>query len=221
MGVLVAAGGPMLGVDPVSRYLARGLVSMSFILVCGEVSGAHFNPAATLGFAWRGVFPWRRVPAYIISQIVAGIMAASLLQAVLGRADRMASPLPLGVMPAFWMEIVLTFGLLMVIHGTGSEHKITGHNAALAVGGYTTAAGLFGGSVSGASMNPARSLGPALLAGDYRTLWMYLVAPCIGAALATVCTWLLQGQPHHEEKKAAVGDRNAAEQPSAPAGIGT
>jgi aquaporin Z len=146
----------------------------------GTVSGAHLNPVVSVAFALRGDFPWRRVPAYIAAQFAGAVLATLLLWALIGKHGSAGLTLPGGgisTITATAWEAVLTTGLVSVILGTASGAQAVGSLAAIAVGSYITLAGLWGGPVSGASMNPARSLGPALVLGDWTAWWAYLAGP--------------------------------------------
>jgi aquaporin Z len=201
--VLVAAGGGMVNarfggdaVPAAARVVAPGLMVMAIILFMGTVSGAHLNPAVSVAFALRGNFPWRRVPAYIAAQCVGSVLAVLLLWALIGKHGSAGLTLP-GPGVSAWLamvwEIVLTAGLVSVILGTASGAQQIGPFAAIGVGGYIALAGLWGAPVSGASMNPVRSLGPALVLGDWTVWWAYLVGPLAGAVIAVGCAWVLRG----------------------------
>jgi aquaporin Z len=201
--VLAAAGGGMVnarfGGDAVSgaaRVVAPALTVMAIILFMGTVSGAHLNPAVSLAFALRGNFPWKRVPAYIAAQAAGSVLATLLLWALIGRHGPAGLTLPgPGISPltAMLWELVLTTGLVSVILGTASGAQQVGSFAALGVGSYIALAGLWGSPVSGASMNPARSLGPALVLGDWTAWWAYLVGPAAGAVIAVGIAHILRG----------------------------
>lgn len=212
---LTAAGGEMLGalsggeVDHVSRVVAPGLVVMALIYVVGDISGAHFNPAVTLAFTLRRDFPVWRLPGYWAAQVLGAVLAAALLRALFGVVKHLGATTPrYGAGPALAMEIVLTLLLVLVILGTASTDSKIGPNAALAVGGTIALCGLFAGPVSGASMNPARSLGPALLGGALGGIWIYLLGPGAGAVLAVGCKWLLHGPEKPDEEEVATGKGN-------------
>src|SRR5262249_14791731 len=148
------------------------------IYVLGKISGAHFNPAVTVAFAARSVFPWHCVPFYIASQLAGAVAASLLLLVTFGNVDHLGATIPhAGLMQAFALEILLSLLLILVILGTACEHKLLGPNAALAVGGAIILCGLVGSPISGASMNPARSLGPALVSGTFDAWWIYLLGP--------------------------------------------
>jgi len=165
---------------------------MVMIYATGHISGAHFNPAVTLAFASIGRFPWRQVPAYIAGQCLAAISACLVLKLILGGAGDYGATVPtLALESAFAMELILSFFLMFVITAVATDSRAEGAMAGLAIGGTVALAALFGGPVSGASMNPARSLGPALFSGHLDILWIYLFAPVLGAVLgARVYRWV-------------------------------
>jgi aquaporin Z len=201
--VLVAVGGGMVNarfggdaVPAAARDVAPALMVMAVILFMGTVSGAHLNPAVSVAFALRGNFPWRRLPAYIAAQFVGAVLATLLLWALIGKHGSAGLTLPgpgISTGIAMAWEIVLTVGLVSVILGTASGAQQIGPFAAIAVGGYIALAGLWGAPVSGASMNPARSLGPALVLGDWTAWWAYLAGPLAGALIAVGFAWVLRG----------------------------
>ena len=201
--VLVAVGGGMVnarfGGDAVpytARVVAPALMVAAIILFMGTVSGAHLNPAVSFAFALRGDFPWRRVPAYVVAQFVGAILATLLLWALIGKQGSAGLTLPgngISTTTAMLWEAVLTVGLVSVILGTASGAQQIGPLAAVGVGGYIALAGLWGSPVSGASMNPARSLGPALVLGDWTAWWAYLVGPVAGGAIAVGFAYVLRG----------------------------
>jgi aquaporin Z len=177
------------------------------IYTVGNISGAHFNPVVTLAFALRRDFRWRRVPAYWLVQFIGALLAALLLRTLFGLTDHLGATLPhYSQLAALVMEIVLTFLLITVILATATNEMLVGHNAALAVGATIALDGLFAGPISGASMNPARSLGPMLVAGDLSTAWLYLVGPVAGALLAVLVAWLLRGPTTPQAVKTASGE---------------
>src|SRR5271166_5318232 len=189
--VLVAAGGGILHgegqISLAAAVVAPGLMVTAIILFMGAVSGAHLNPAVSVAFALRGDFPWRRVWRYVVAQFAGAILATLLLWSLLGKQGSAGLTLPgPGISTAIAMawEILLTAGLVSVILGTASGAQQLGPIAALGVGSYIALAGLFGAPVSGASMNPARSLGPALVLGNWTSWWAYLLGPVIGALIA-------------------------------------
>ena len=188
--VLVAAGGGVVGATAFGgdltlamKALAPGMMVMGIIFFMGTISGAHLNPAVTLAFAVRGNFPWRRVPGYILAQVIGAVLASWFLQLVYGGIINGATePTPdVHLWVAMLTEAVLTLGLVSVILGTASGARNVGINGALAVGAYIGLVSVWGAPVSGASMNPARSLGPELIAWNLTDYWIYLVGPIIGA----------------------------------------
>jgi aquaporin Z len=201
--VLVAAGSGMVNarfgghvVPPATRDVAPALLLMTSILFLGTVSGAHFNPAITFAFALRGHFPWRRVPAYVVAQCAGAVLSVLLLWALIGRHGSAGLTLPgpgVSAVVALAWEVVLTAGLVGVVLGTASGAQQIGPFAAIGVAAYIAVAGLWGAPVSGASMNPVRSLAPALVLGDWTAWWAYLVGPLAGVVIGVGCAWLLRG----------------------------
>jgi aquaporin NIP len=187
---LVFAGAGAVMVDAKTHALGHvgvaisfGLVIMAMIYAVGHVSGAHFNPAVSLAFALTRHFPWARVGAYWTAQIAGALVAAGVLRASLGNIAHVGATLPSGSQgQSFLWEIVLTFFLMFVILAVATDTRAVGEAAAIAIGGTVGLDAMFGGPISGASMNPARSLGPAVVSGDLHALWIYLVAPLVGAA---------------------------------------
>lgn len=177
--------------------MAPGLMVMAIILFMGKVSGAHLNPAVTVGFAARGDFPWRRVPEYITAQLVGSVLASLMLFSIFGHTALLPNISKPGLdftdAQALVLEIVLTFGLISTVLGTASRAQNVGSLSALAVGGYIALAGLWSSPVSGASMNPALSFGPDLVLLDFSYYWIYLIGPLIGSILAVLAAYLLRG----------------------------
>lgn len=165
--------------------LTFGLIVLAMIYCLGDISGAHFNPAVTLAFAAARRFSWRVVPGYLAAQVL-GALAASGLLRVLFPADRpLGATLPAGPqMQSFILEIVLSALLMLVILSVSTGAKEKGITAGIAVGAVIALEAMFAGPICGASMNPARSLAPALVSGHLEHLWIYLVAPVLGALLA-------------------------------------
>ncbi|HET6875080.1 MAG TPA: aquaporin, partial [Acidimicrobiales bacterium] len=175
-------------------------------LFMGAVGGAHLNPAVSIAFALRGNFPWKRVPAYIVAQFVGAILATLVLWAFLGKQGSAGLTLPghgVSTGAALLWEVLLTAGLVSTILGTASGAQQLGPLAAIGVGSYIALAGLWGSPVSGASMNPARSLGPALVLGDGTAWWAYLVGPVVGAVIAVGIAYVLRGPGGGEAGRAA------------------
>ncbi len=201
--VLVAVGGGMVSarfggnaVPYTALVVAPALMVTAIILFMGAVSGAHLNPGVSIAFAMRGDFPWKRVPAYLVAQFAGAILAMLLLRALIGKQGAAGLTLPghgISTTTALLWEIVLTVGLVSTILGTASGAQQVGPIAALGVGSYIALAGLWGAPVSGASMNTARSLGPALVLGDWTSWWAYLAGPIAGAVIAVVFANFLRG----------------------------
>jgi aquaporin Z len=189
--------------------VAPGLMVMVAIYFLGSVGGAHINPAVTFAFALRRNFPWRRVPGYIAAQLAGAGAACLFLRTMFGTAGKLGAPVPgagISVSHAAAMEVLLTAGLVNTILGTASGARNVGPNGAIAVGGYVALAGIWAAPVSGASMNPARSLAPDLVRGDFHTTAIYLVAPFVGAIIAVGFEWILKGPPTIEGTKSAQGE---------------
>ena len=204
-----------------AKVVAPALMVMAIILFMGTVSGAHLNPAVSVAFAARGDFPWKRVPAYVVAQFLGAILATLLLWALIGKQGSAGLTLPgsgISATTAMLWEFVLTAGLVSVILGTASGAQQVGPMAAIGVGGYIALAGLWGSPVSGASMNPARSLGPALVKGDWTAWWAYLVGPVAGGAVAVGFAYILRGRGGgHSGVGAAQGTLGADWHPWSPA----
>ena len=182
-------------VGHVAISLAFGLVVMAMIYAVGDVSGAHFNPAVTLGFWWAGRFPRARVGPYVGSQLGAALAASVSLRLAFPEAGSYGQTLPhAGLGAAFVFEVVLTSFLMFVILGITTAGRIEGGFAGIAIGAVVTLAALTGGPVSGASMNPARSFGPAAVSGSWSSLALYFVAPTVGAWLAVRACRLVRGE---------------------------
>jgi MIP family channel proteins len=191
---LVFAGAGAIMVDATTHRLghlgvalAFGLVIMVMVYAVGHVSGAHLNPAVTAAFALTRHFPWPRVPAYWAAQVAGALAAAALLRSSLGDVADVGATLPSGSQAqSFLWEVVLTAFLMLVIMAVATDTRAIGEAAAIAIGGTVGLDALVGGPISGASMNPARSLGPALVSGELHALWVYVTAPLAGAALGAL-----------------------------------
>lgn len=200
--VLVAAGGGMMSqafpgvISRSAAVTAPALMVVGVILFMGKISGAHLNPAVSIAFALRRDFPWRRVPGYIIAQLAGATFAALILHAIINVSAKYGSNYPAhnySNAAAFWMELLLTMGLVSVILGTASGAQNIGVIAAFGVGGYIALAGLWGSPISGASMNPARTFGPDLASTTFTGYWVYVAGPIAGAAIAVVIAYVLRG----------------------------
>ena len=198
--VLAAAGGGILHakgqISLAAAVIAPGLTVMAVILFMGAVSGAHLNPVVSLAFALRNDFPRRRLLSYVVAQLVGAGLGCLFLLAVFGNVQHLGATLPgpgYDNWQALMMEIALTGGLVSVILGTASAAQNVGTIGALGVGGYVALAGLWAAPVSGVSMNPARSFGPALVSGDWSSYWVYVIGPVVGALLAVGFAVILRG----------------------------
>jgi aquaporin Z len=201
--VLVAAGGGMMAhafpgtISRQAQVVAPGLMVFAIILFMGKVSGAHLNPAVSVAFALRHDFPWHRVPGYVIFQLVGATCAALFLNAVIHVSTTYGSNYPAhgySNLDAFYMELILTMGLVSVILGTASGAQNVGIIGAFGVGSYIALAGLWASPISGASMNPARTFGPDLVASNFTAYWVYLAGPIAGAVAAALVAYVLRGR---------------------------
>ena len=195
-------------VDFVSRWLARGFITAAMIYAFSEISGAHIDPAVSLGFAVRRAMPVFQMAAYWVAQFAGAFGAAYLAKALWGSAVVLGASHPgpkYTQVEAVVAEVIVTFLLMTVILACAEEEAVVGKQSALAVGLTVATCGFFAGPISGASMNPARSIPPQIAGGAYGIIWIYAVGPCVGAALAAVFVVLIFGKPRAGEKKAAEG----------------
>jgi aquaporin NIP len=199
---LVFAGAGAVMVDAKTHALGHvgvafsfGLVIMAMIYAVGHISGAHFNGAVTFAFALTRHFPWRRAIGYWCAQLLGAIAAAALLRGSLGNIAQVGATLPSGSQgQSFLWELVLSFFLMFVIMAVATDTRAVGEAAAIAIGGTIGLDAMFGGPISGASMNPMRSLGPALVSGDLHALWLYIVAPIVGTSIGALAYQLIRGE---------------------------
>ena len=200
--VIVAAGGGMMSqafpntISRTAAVVAPGLMVLGIIMFMGKVSGAHLNPAVSVAFAARGNFPWRRVPGYIIVQLIGATLAALFLHGVIDVSAKFGSNyVATGYSggQGYLMEALLTMGLVSVILGTASGAQNIGIFGAMGVGAYIALAGLWGSPISGASMNPARTFGPDLVSGNFTDYWVYVAGPLTGALIAVGLAYALRG----------------------------
>jgi aquaporin Z len=198
--LLAAAGGGILHakgqISLAAAVVAPGLTVMAIILFMGAVSGAHLNPVVSIAFALRRDFPAHRLLGYIVAQLLGAALACLFLLAVFGNVEHLGATLPgpgYHNWQALLMEVALTGGLVSVILGTASAAQNVGTIGALGVGGYVGLAGLWAAPVSGTSMNPARSFGPALVSGDWSSYWVYVLGPLLGALIAVGFAVILRG----------------------------
>jgi aquaporin Z len=213
--VTVAAGSGVInhyvGGGPISRtaaVIAPGAVVMALIYAWGPLSGLHINPAVTTAFAARGVFPAQWVVPYWVAQLAGAICAALFLQAMfthVGAGGNYPIATPGGDWRSLVMEMVLTAILASVILNTATGGRSIGHQAAIAVGSTVALLGLFASPISGASMNPARTLGPDIVSNDYTGWWVYIVGPVVGAVIAVAIIGAVRGLPDKDEREAAQG----------------
>jgi len=201
--MLVFAGAGAVMVDAKTHALGHvgvaitfGLVIMAMIYAVGHVSGAHFNAAVTFAFALTRHFPWSKAAVYWGAQFLGALAAALLLRASLGNVAHVGATLPSGSQgQSFLFELVMTAFLMFVVLAVATDTRAVGEAAAIAVGGTIGLDAMFGGPISGASMNPMRSLGPALASGDVHALWLYIVAPILGASLGGFAYQFVRGAP--------------------------
>lgn len=174
-------------ISHVGVAITWGLIVMAMIYAFGELSGAHFNPAVTFGFALSGRFAWKNVPIYIVMQVIAATLASITVKYLLPESEFIGASIPsIDATRAFVLETILTFILMIVIIHISTGSKEIGSVAGLAVGSVILLEAMFAGPLTNASMNPARSLGPALVSGHVQPLWIYLTAPFLGASLAVL-----------------------------------
>jgi len=180
--------------------LTFGLVVMSLIYAFGEISGAHFNPAVTIAFTYAKKFPLKEIPKYLLAQCIGAIIAALLLLVLFPENEFLGTTLPkIDVWRVFLFEVILTFFLMLVIINVSTGSKESGIMAGIAIGGVVWFEAQFAGPITGASMNPARSIGPALVSGHLEHLWIYILAPIIGAILAVLSCKLVKDDQCCEE----------------------
>jgi MIP family channel proteins len=211
---LVFAGCGAIMVDAKTHQLGHvgvaitfGLVIMFGIYAVGHISGAHFNPSVTLAFALSRHFPWSRAVGYWGAQLVGALTAAAILRGSLGNVADVGATLPSGSQgQAFLWELILTFFLMFVIMAVATDTRAVGEAAAIAIGGTVGLDAMFGGPITGASMNPARSIGPAVVSGNLHALWLYIVAPVVGASLAALAYQFVRGE--------ATSEPDAVEEPA-------
>jgi MIP family channel proteins len=201
--VALSAAGHFSGADSglMAAAWVSGLAVLAMIYALGHISAAHFNPAVTLGFAVAGRFPWRYVVPYWIAEFLGGIAAAALAAMLFGGGHGVHIPAPGPLWRAVGVEAVLTFFLMLVIIAVATDKRANGAVPGLAIGLTVVFDVLIGGAVTGGSMNPARSLGPALFGGTapLSVYWIYVVGPVIGAVAASLLYEAIRGGEHHAQ----------------------
>ena len=214
---LVFAGCGAVMVDAKTHELGHvgvaisfGLVIMFGVYAVGHISGAHFNPAVTFAFALSRHFPWPRAAAYWGAQVAGALVAAVLLRGSLGNIAHVGTTLPSGSQAqSFLWELVMSAFLMFVILAVATDTRAVGEAAAIAIGGTIALDAMFGGPISGASMNPARSFGPAVVSGDLHALWIYILAPVIGASFGGLAYQFVRGE---QPRAAEVGNAAVPEE---------
>ncbi len=180
-------------VTHVGIAITWGLIVMAMIYAFGEISGAHFNPAVTIAFACAKKFTWKEVPKYIIAQCIGAIVASAILLFLFPKSEFLGGTIPtVDALRAFILELLLTYFLIVVIINVSTGSKEIGTMAGIAIGGVVLLEAMFAGPITKASMNPARSLGPALLSGHWEHQWLYFTAPVVGALLAVLTCRLVK-----------------------------
>ena len=182
-------------VTHVGIAITWGLIVMAMIYAFGEISGAHFNPAVTISFAYAKKFAWKEVPKYILAQVLGAILASLILLFLFPASEFLGATIPtVDVWRAFVLEFLLTFFLMLVIINVSTGSKEIGIIAGIAIGSVVLLEAMFAGPITNASMNPARSIAPAIVSGNLQHLWMYILAPILGALLAVVSCRLVKDE---------------------------
>jgi aquaporin Z len=182
-------------VTHVGVAITFGLIVMGMIYAFGDISGAHMNPAVTIGFAYAKKFPWKEVPAYVLAQLIGAFLASGILLYLFPESQTLGATLPgLSALKVFILEIILSFFLMVVIINVSTGSKEIGVVAGIAIGSVVLLEAMFAGPITGASMNPARSIAPAVVSGNIADLWIYIFAPIIGCLLAVVSCKLVKDE---------------------------
>ena len=182
-------------VTHVGVAITFGLIVMGMIYAFGDISGAHMNPAVTIGFAYAKKFPWKEVPAYVLAQLIGAFLASGILLYLFPESQTLGATLPgLSALKVFILEIILSFFLMVVIINVSTGSKEIGLVAGIAIGSVVLLEAMFAGPITGASMNPARSIAPAVVSGNIADLWIYIFAPIIGCLLAIVSCKLVKDE---------------------------
>ena len=182
-------------VTHVGIAITFGLIVMGMIYAFGDISGAHMNPAVTIGFAYAKKFPWKEVPAYVLAQLIGAFLASGILLYLFPESQTLGATVPgLSALKVFIFEIILSFFLMVVIINVSTGSKEIGVVAGIAIGSVVLLEAMFAGPITGASMNPARSIAPAVVSGNIADLWIYIFAPIIGCVLAVVSCKLVKDE---------------------------
>ena len=188
-------------VTHVGIAMTWGLIVMAMIYAFGETSGAHFNPAVSIAFAYAKKFSWREVPKYILAQVLGAFAASLLLWFLFPSSEILGATIPtVDVWRAFVLEFLLTFFLMVVIINVSTGSKEIGAVAGIAIGAVVLLEAMFAGPITNASMNPARSIAPAFVSGNLQHLWMYIIAPILGALLAVISCKMVKEENCCDEK---------------------
>ncbi len=180
-------------VTHVGVAITFGLIVMGMIYAFGDISGAHMNPAVTIGFAYAKKFPWKEVPAYVLAQLIGAFLASGILLYLFPESQTLGATVPgLSALKVFIFEIILSFFLMVVIINVSTGSKEIGVVAGIAIGSVVLLEAMFAGPITGASMNPARSIAPAVVSGNIADLWIYILAPIVGCVLAVVTCKLVK-----------------------------
>jgi aquaporin Z len=182
-------------VTHVGVAITFGLIVMGMIYAFGDISGAHMNPAVTIGFAYAKKFPWKEVPSYVLAQLIGAFLASGILLYLFPESQTLGATVPgLSALKVFIFEIILSFFLMVVIINVSTGSKEIGLVAGIAIGSVVLLEAMFAGPITGASMNPARSIAPAVVSGNIADLWIYIFAPIIGCVLAVVSCKLVKDE---------------------------
>jgi aquaporin Z len=182
-------------VTHVGVAITFGLIVMGMIYAFGDISGAHMNPAVTIGFAYAKKFPWKEVPSYVLAQLIGAFLASGILLYLFPESQTLGATVPgLSALKVFILEIILSFFLMVVIINVSTGSKEIGLIAGIAIGSVVLLEAMFAGPITGASMNPARSIAPAVVSGNIADLWIYIFAPIIGCVLAVVSCKLVKDE---------------------------
>jgi aquaporin Z len=182
-------------VTHVGVAITFGLIVMGMIYAFGDISGAHMNPAVTIGFAYAKKFPWKEVPSYVLAQLIGAFLASGILLYLFPESQTLGATVPgLSALKVFILEIILSFFLMVVIINVSTGSKEIGLVAGIAIGSVVLLEAMFAGPITGASMNPARSIAPAVVSGNIADIWIYIFAPIIGCVMAVVSCKLVKDE---------------------------